>query len=233
MKYACKDSNGLKVNDFSVYDIKIVQPDEKRKSRLKLPIPEVLFPVKPSPQLPKEKAPGKKLEPETTASPVKESEKKESLSPIKEATEPPQSIEQNIPQTTPVSNEQPASAPRKTTPAKSKPEPMASAEPEFVPQKKSAQELSRRDYKDVQEDIVERISRRKKLKDVLPDYQNIPMEDVILDKYYAHEKGGTVYEYRIPSKQLRVEIRIFYMGNISIKSLEEFYINNKRIELYE
>lgn len=233
MKYACKDSNGLKVNDFSVYDIKIVQPDEKRKSRLKLPIPEALFPAKPTLRLPKEKVPVKKQEPETTASPVKKSEKSENLSPIKEATEPPQNREQNILQTTPVLNEQPASLPGKTTPAKNKPEPTASAKPEFVPQKKSAQELSRRDYKDVQEDIVERIGRRKKLKDILQDYQNIPMEDVVIDKYYAHEKGGTVYEYRIPSKQIRGEIRIFYMGNISIKSLEEFYIDDKRIELYE
>ena len=69
------------------------------------------------------------------------------------------------------------------------------------------------------------------LKGVLPEYQAIPAEEVVIDCFYEHEKGGNVYEFRIPSRKIRAKIRIQDVGFMIYRAFADFYAGDKKIAL--
>ena len=93
----------------------------------------------------------------------------------------------------------------------------------------SAKKLSRRSYREVQEHVCDAILENEFLKPVLPDAREIFPRDVIIDSFYEHEKSGTVYIFRIPSREIRGRIRISHIGAITIRGLGYFYVKDRKI----
>jgi|GEM_PF-2399318 len=101
--------------------------------------------------------------------------------------------------------------------------------PRKEPQMQSAKKLSSRSYREVQEHVCDAILENEFLKPVLPDAGDIFPQDVIIDSFYEHKKSGTVYIFRIPSREIRGRIRISHIGAITIRGLGYFYIKDKKI----
>ena len=114
----------------------------------------------------------------------------------------------------------------KPTPPVAVPKP----KPASAPLKHSGKELSRRDYRNVQDDAVECIAKLDALKELVPDYRNLPADEVVIDSFYEHEKGGTVYEFRIPGRKIRAGLRIHHLLYIVYRGFVEFYVGDRKIE---
>lgn len=239
MRY--KTGNVLKVGHFSVYNAGIVQPGEKRQSRLTLPKtpPPLKAGTNTSTDSPVGVQKTLSLEPLRSVSPSPVAAPRpapDKSSPSVKAQKPPERTADKIvpPSVIPTSSQANRAPEEKNMP---KPRQMSSparkkaVKTPFVPQKKPAQDLPQSDYKDVQTQIVECIARLDMLKDVLPEYQTIPTGEVVIDCFYKHEKGGDVYEFRIPSRKIRAKIRIQDVGFIIYREIFDFYIGNKKIAL--
>jgi hypothetical protein len=209
----------LEIKDFSVYDTGFVQPGEKRRSRLKLPLP----PPEPTPApVP---APDPDPEPEPVAAPAP--------APTPAPEPKPAPVPPTPPEPTPAVSSAPE-APPAPTPAPPPP-PRADIRKEepkapFTPQKHPAEELSRSDYQDVQSQIAECIAKLDVLKEILPDYKHIAADEVVIDRFYEHEKGGNVYEFHIPPRKIRAEIRIQYVGFMVLRGFTDFRVGDRKIE---
>jgi len=236
----CKTDKVLKVSHFSVYDAGIVQPGEKRRSRLKLP--KAPLPPKretntfsaspavarktPSPELPRSVSsrPAAMLRPASDKSSPAVRQKKE-VKKIAEAVSSAVIAPSSRTDDAPKEKNMPKSR-QKSSPARQK-----AVKPPFAPQKKPAKGLPRTDYKYVQTQVAECIARLDMLKEVLPEYQAIPPEEVVIDCFHEHEKGGNVYEFRIPSRKIRAKIRIQDILFINYRAFADFYVGDKKIEL--
>ena len=82
----------------------------------------------------------------------------------------------------------------------------------------------------MQQDICEAIYENEYLKPILADVGDIPEEDIVIESFYPDNKGGRIYEFRIPSKQIRAKIRILHLGAITIRGLGYFYVKDKKVQ---
>lgn len=240
MRY--KTDKTLKVGHFSVYNAGIVQPGEKRKSRLKLP-------KTPPPLLIKEK----KASPVFSSQPLKIHSSKPvsrvvkqtpAEKPIPKSNTPPVSVGKKKNSEKKVESAPPAVIPKSSQAANSpqvkknmvRPRKRQSPRRKIVrkvyqePQKKPAKELTQSEYKSVQAQVVECIARLDKLEKVVPDYKNIPAEEVVIDCFFEHEKGGNVYEFRIPSRKIRAQFRIQDVGFMVFRGFPDFYVDDRAVQ---
>ena len=238
MRY--KTDSVLKVGHFSVYNAGIVQPGEKRQSRLKLPkapppLKRETNALSVSPAVTRKtlsSEPARNVSSSPVAMPRPASNRpspavkqKKELKKIAKVVSPAVIPASSRAENPPKGKNMPKSMQKPSPPRKK------AVKPPFVPQKKPAKDLPRTDYKYVQTQVVECIARLDMLKGVLPEYQAIPAEEVVIDCFYEHEKGGNVYEFRIPSRKIRAKIRIQDVGFMIYRAFADFYAGDKKIAL--
>ena len=240
MRY--KTDKTLKVGHFSVYNAGIVQPDEKRKSRLKLPKtpPPLLKKEKKTPavsssqplQIHSSKPVSRVVKQTSAAKPLPNS----NTPPVSVGTKKnPEKKAETVPSAVIPKSSKTAKSPQEKQ-NKVRPKKRQSPRRKIVrkahqeSQKKPAKELRQSEYKYVQSQVVECIAKLDALKKVVPDYKNIPAEEVVVDCFFEHEKGGNVYEFRIPSRKIRAKFRIQDVGFMVFRGFLDFHVDDRAVE---